>query len=70
MAVSVSFGGAVKASAPAVYDATLSTGNGAAMFGIGFTGADGAALPGTAQYIGNPIAPVVKLDTDANIATP
>lgn len=67
--MAVSFGGAVSAAAPAVYDLTLPAHNGAATMGIGRTGADGAALAG-AQYLGNPVAPVVKFDTDKNTATP
>lgn len=67
--MAISFADAVKATAPAVFDATLAAHNGASSMGIGLTGADGAALTG-AQHIGNKDVPVVKFDTNKDSATP
>jgi len=67
--MAVTFGSAVSVNAPAVYDATLAPTTGAATSGIGLKGADGAAVPG-AMALGNPVAVVLKFDTDASTATP
>lgn len=66
----ITFSSAVKPGAPAVVDTTLATSMGASSMGLGFTTTvDGTALPG-AMYLGNPRAPTIKFETDANLSTP
>ena len=61
--MAVTFGGAVSAAAPAVYDTTVSQATGACCEGIGLIGADGVALTGSPVYIGGTVAPI-KFDTN------
>lgn len=65
--MAVTYGGAVSASAPAVVDTAASQDTGAAVEGIGLTGADEASLAGS--RIGGAPGTAFKFDIGDGIGT-
>jgi len=67
--MAITFGDAVKATAPAVFATLPAAATGAMCTGIGLTGADGAALPANATALGA-TAITAKFDTNKDALTP